>query len=251
MQVSSSLTLSPAERRLSSELSTRQRRERRNMSFLKSNSLRLRAVLLHCIRRRRADDVARPPLVCFTLHPQIQPRWRVLTMRNISLTLLAPLLPLLVVVVLALSASATSPKFQVLHTFVGGAPDGSFPASNLLLDSHGNLFGVSDEGGSLSNCYSLGCGTVFELSPINGRWKERILFNFSPTSSGGFPNVAGTLVLDSRGNVYGTQNGGGDPSCNCGAVYELTRSGGVWTQTILHNFTGGNADGAYPYWGLV
>ncbi len=106
MQVSSSLTLSPAERRLSSELSTRQRRERRNMSFLKSNSLRLRAVLLHCIRRRRADDVARPPLVCFTLHPQIQPRWRVLTMRNISLTLLAPLLPLLVVVVLALSASA-------------------------------------------------------------------------------------------------------------------------------------------------
>jgi len=172
-------------------------------------------------------------------------------MRNIIVALLARLLPLLVVVVLARSTSAASPKFQVLHAFAGGATDGSYPVPNLLLDRYGNLFGTTEEGGSLTDCYSLGCGTAFELSVRNGHWKENVLFDFSPTASGGLPNVAGTLVLDSIGNVYGTQNAGGDPSCNCGSVYKLTRSGGVWTQTLLHNFTGGTTDGAYPYWGLV
>jgi uncharacterized repeat protein (TIGR03803 family) len=172
-------------------------------------------------------------------------------MRSFIFAIHARVFPILAIVVLAVSASGASPKFQVLHAFAGGATDGGSPVSNLLLDKNGNLFGTTGLGGLITDCYTDGCGTAFELSPRNGRWKESVLYDFSPTSNGEFPNPSGTLVFDSKGNVYGTQSNGGDPSCQCGVVYQLTRSGGIWTENVLHTFSGGTSDGFYPYWGLV
>jgi hypothetical protein len=54
----------------------------------------------------------------------------------------------------------------VLYTFQGGN-DGGFPIGNLVFDSSGNLYGVTQfgGGGSCSTNGNTGCGTVFELSP--------------------------------------------------------------------------------------
>src|SRR5207248_5334021 len=66
---------------------------------------------------------------------------------------------------------------------------------------------------------------------------------------------AAALVLDGRGNLYGTTQLGGisNPNCSngsCGVVFELSPSASGWNETVLYSFTGG-ADGATPAAPLV
>jgi uncharacterized repeat protein (TIGR03803 family) len=53
----------------------------------------------------------------------------------------------------------------VLHTFEWG--DGAFPGGGgLVKDAHGNLYGAASNGGTSGvNCYNIGCGVVFKLTP--------------------------------------------------------------------------------------
>jgi hypothetical protein len=52
-----------------------------------------------------------------------------------------------------------------LHSF-GNGNDGTFPTGGLALDSSGNLFGVTAEGGYTGGpCVQDGCGVVFEITP--------------------------------------------------------------------------------------
>lgn len=142
----------------------------------------------------------------------------------------------------------------ILYNFTGGS-DGSTPDGGVTFDSHGNLYGVANEGGGSSNCASGGCATVFELSPSSGgQWTETTLFAFSAISTGIAP--LGGVTLDSQGNLYGTTYFGGDPNCQCGLVFELTpTSSGPWKETVLHSFTGGTfstpPDGGSPQGRLV
>ncbi len=53
---------------------------------------------------------------------------------------------------------------SVLYAFTGGI-DGAGPESNLLLDSAGNLYGVTESGGDSSCDFPYGCGVVFKLQP--------------------------------------------------------------------------------------
>jgi uncharacterized repeat protein (TIGR03803 family) len=55
------------------------------------------------------------------------------------------------------------------------------------------------------------------------------------------------VTIDGTGNLYGTAVTGGSGSCEggCGVVYKLTNSGGIWTQRVIHAFTGGY-DGSGP-----
>jgi uncharacterized repeat protein (TIGR03803 family) len=53
--------------------------------------------------------------------------------------------------------------------------------------------------------------------------------------------------MDTAGNLYGTTNSSG--AYLQGNVFKLAPSGGGWTFTSLHDFTGGN-DGGNP-WGNV
>jgi uncharacterized repeat protein (TIGR03803 family) len=57
----------------------------------------------------------------------------------------------------------------------------------------------------------------------------------------------GNLVTDKDGNLYGvTADGGvGCVPNGCGVVFRLSKASGVWKETVLHKFTGGN-DGYYP-----
>ena len=81
---------------------------------------------------------------------------------------------------------------------------------------------------------------------------ETVLYNFCSQTScvdGYIPY--GSLVADSSGNhLYGTTYQGGAHSY--GEVFELTNSGGTWSETVIYSFSGpSNSDGAYPFGGLV
>lgn len=122
---------------------------------------------------------------------------------------------------------------SVLYAFQGGH-DGSFPFAGLIADAAGNFYGTTSQGGSA------GAGTVFEISP-NGQ--ESVLLAFDGRSGGA--NPFGSLVIDSRGNLYGTTAAGG--SANAGTVFKLKPHG---KEVVLHSFRGGR-NGANPRAGLV
>jgi hypothetical protein len=55
--------------------------------------------------------------------------------------------------------------FGPLYTF-SGSPDGSYPASSLIFDRSGKLYGTTQMSGNTEqNCGHNGCGTVFEVRP--------------------------------------------------------------------------------------
>ncbi len=125
----------------------------------------------------------------------------------------------------------------ILYNFQGGT-DGEYPNGGLIFDAAGNLYGVTDYGGSG------GGGTVFELSPSNGGWTETILHNFRG-SDGEDPQ--GPLLADQAGNLYGVTGAGG--SANLGAVFELAQPRN-WTFELLYSFPNYVA-GDQPEGGLV
>ena len=130
----------------------------------------------------------------------------------------------------------------VLYRFSGGA-DGSTPyAVSLAIDAKGNLYGTTLGGGDLS-CGTAhgGCGTVFKVDPTGN---ETVLHAFTGSIDGGYPYAG--VVLDSRGNLYGTTASGGEDGC-CGTVFKVDSSG---HQTMLYSFS--HADTGYgPVSGLV
>ena len=116
-----------------------------------------------------------------------------------------------------------------------GAPDGANPVGDLVVDTHGNLYGTTMAGGMTGGtCGSGGCGVVFKLA--NGG-VETVLHAFTG-SDGAFPGAG--LVLDMAGNLYGTTTGGGGG--NSGVVFKVDPSG---NETVLYSFTG-SADGGQP-----
>jgi uncharacterized repeat protein (TIGR03803 family) len=129
----------------------------------------------------------------------------------------------------------------VLHSFGRNNNDGDNPMGGVTLDAKGNIYGTTSEGGPSQ------AGTVFEvIQTRKGNWNERILHSFDVTD--GIMPWFGSLIFDQNGNLYGTTTGGG--SGNYGTVFELTHSGGIWTENVLHNFAGGE-DGAGPNAGVV
>jgi uncharacterized repeat protein (TIGR03803 family) len=114
--------------------------------------------------------------------------------------------------------------------------DGPDPGNQLSIDSKGNLYGV------LSSINEN--GGVFELSrQSNGTWKQTILYEFTGKNGDGSTPLGG-VVLDSKGNLYGTTFGGG--SLGYGTIFELMpNSNGTWTESILYNFTN-HGDGSSP-----
>jgi uncharacterized repeat protein (TIGR03803 family) len=129
-------------------------------------------------------------------------------------------------------------------------PETSTPLGPLVADSAGNFYGVAAGPGAENGTNN---GIAFELSPPakkGGSWTVTTIFTFNGTSDGNLPESG--LVIDSQGNLYGTTYGGGSGTCllgnsniGCGVVFELSQSGGSWSETVLYNFQGGK-DGRNP-----
>jgi uncharacterized repeat protein (TIGR03803 family) len=122
-----------------------------------------------------------------------------------------------------------------LYSFTGKS-DGGSPFCNLIRDGNGNLYGTTSGGGTFR------FGTVFK---IDSQGHESVLHNFAGGSDGESP-MAG-LVLDSKGNLYGTTAAGGViGKYGYGTIFEISQNG---TETVLHAFN--RLDGQTPAAGLI
>ena len=116
----------------------------------------------------------------------------------------------------------------MLYRFTDGASAGGIAA----FDQAGNLYGISVWGGAY------GHGAVFELTPSPGGWTEKILYSFTGGSDGDGPL---SLFMGNDGNLYGTTYSAGTGN-GAGVVFELTPSGGSWTETVVYTLTGYGGD---------
>lgn len=121
----------------------------------------------------------------------------------------------------------------VLYAFHGGQ-DGTFPSSALIFDATGNLYGTMGSGGG-TGCGGSGCGYVFKLAPDG---TKTTLAAFGSAGDPTSPQVG--VVMDRRGNLYGTGRFGG--AAGCGGVFKVAPGRAART---IYSFTCGS-DGAYP-----
>jgi uncharacterized repeat protein (TIGR03803 family) len=108
-------------------------------------------------------------------------------------------------------------------------PDGAGPLGRLALDSHGNFWGSTYQGGIGWNptLGGFGSGTLFQLPPSLLRTTPaRFISGEGPTDG---------PIFDSSGNIYGIWSQGG--LTGQGALYELSATGVL---TTLVSFTGPN-----------
>jgi len=140
----------------------------------------------------------------------------------------------------------------VIYNFGTFAGDGQYP-NGMVIGTDGVLYGTTSDGGLVDQapCVPMGCGTVFSLTPPTppaAPWIENVLYSFS-LSDGIYPAAA--VVIGSGGVLYGTTTAGG--ASNYGVVFSLTppvSPGGVWTESVLHSFTG-HKDGGELFGGLA
>ena len=141
----------------------------------------------------------------------------------------------LVLAALLAATAWAADSTKLIYSFAGNS-DGEYLDTELVRDSVGNLYGTSVQGGTF------GGGTVFQVTPAG---VHTVLYNFTGGTDGGEPYKG--VTLDAQGNLYGTTVAGGSGSCDggCGVVFKLTNSGGGWTESVVHSFTGGS-DGSGP-----
>jgi uncharacterized repeat protein (TIGR03803 family) len=122
----------------------------------------------------------------------------------------------------------------ILYSFTGTRLHGGEPGPTLAMDASGNLYGTTPVGGIGNSCVyiTLDCGVVFELHApkTNGAaWTEQAVYSFGMPGD----SLYGPSHLVMRGtSFYGTARtiGGG------GAVFQLARSHGIFTRTVLYEF---------------
>jgi uncharacterized repeat protein (TIGR03803 family) len=125
--------------------------------------------------------------------------------------------------------------------------DGENPVAGLVFDLKGNLYGTTYSGGAHDRCnYNDHCGVVFKLTP---KGEETVLYTFcAQTNCTDGENPYAAVVLDRKGNLYGTTVNGG--AHGVGVVFKLTPEG---KETVLYSFCAQDncPDGYDPSSGLV
>jgi uncharacterized repeat protein (TIGR03803 family) len=124
----------------------------------------------------------------------------------------------------------------VLHSF-GGTTHGAEAFTPVVVDSGGNVFGVTFKGGAGPTGWN---GVVFSLnSSAGGKWKPTTIYGF-PFSDGAAPYP--NLLPDGLGTFYGTSSYGG--AYDLGTVFELSpNTNGGWKETIIYSVPSGRLTG--------
>jgi uncharacterized repeat protein (TIGR03803 family) len=125
----------------------------------------------------------------------------------------------------------------ILHS-LAPSTDGSHPRSGVAIDEQGNLYGTAESGGATDN------GTIFKIAP-DGTFNVLHAFANAPYDGS---QPFGDLILDKRGNLYGTTQYGGSKAG--GTIFKINRAGKL---TLLHSFCldANCTDGGAPRGALV
>ena len=125
-------------------------------------------------------------------------------------------------------------ELTVLHSF-NDTTDASNPTGSLVMDSHGDFYGLaSSDNGSISH------GSIFKITP-SGTFT--LLYSFTDGNDGGYPY--GSLIFGKDGMLYGTTSNAGPNGS--GTIFKCDTLG---NETVVYGFTGG-PDGSTPYGSLV
>jgi len=90
------------------------------------------------------------------------------------------------------------------------------------------------------------------VAPLQAASTFKVLYTFGALPDEQVPSAGPGVVLDAAGNLYGTTiEGGTGPGCGanagCGTLFKLTpNQDGSWTESILFEFLGDSATGAFP-----
>ena len=125
--------------------------------------------------------------------------------------------------VFELSRSGSGWTENVLYEFAYDNDTGDLPASGVVFDSAGNLYGTTSLNGAHDN------GSVYELSPSPSGWTATTLYSFTNADNG----EGSGLLMDAQGNLFGIAGLFG-----AGEAYQLTPQGGSWYYKVLQAFTG-------------
>ena len=134
------------------------------------------------------------------------------------------------------SYNITSGDYNILHDF-GSDSDGAVPNGSLIQASDNLLYGMTSSGGSG------GGGIIFSYNIASDAYT--VLHNFGNGNDGRSPFA--TLLQASDGLLYGTTSAGGASDSGTVFNYNILSA----TETVIHNFTGGSADGKNPQCSLI
>ncbi len=145
-------------------------------------------------------------------------------------------------ILLVTAVAAQAQTLTVLYSFTNGDV-GNTPASGLIMDQAGRLYGTASAGGTH------GKGTVYRISRAGSGWTVAPLYSFQGGADGAYPVANVTFGPD--GTLYGTTPAGGlGGNGGYGTVFNLRPSPSAckaalcpWTETVLYRFTGGSDGG--------
>jgi uncharacterized repeat protein (TIGR03803 family) len=135
-------------------------------------------------------------------------------------------------VVYRMNADGTG--FQIIHSFTGGAADGSGPSFSAPVVSGGVIYGMTANGGTA------GLGVIFRMNTDGTGFT--VLHSFAATGDGYDPAGGLTLVGNT---LYGMTNQGG--THGIGTIFKINTDGTGYGLT--HSFAGSSgspSDGAQP-----
>ncbi|MGA8152096.1 MAG: choice-of-anchor tandem repeat GloVer-containing protein [Terriglobales bacterium] len=156
------------------------------------------------------------------------------------------ILAILAVTLFASSTCIGGTADQVVHNFALNGKDGVTPEGGLVVDSGGNLYGTTAQGGRF------GGGTLFTLipPPAGIAWTEKVLHDFANDGVDGLNPYASLIFDAAEGNLFGTTLAGGTQGM--GTVFELKHlAAGGWKEKVLYSFKNDGKDGANPRAALV
>ncbi len=124
---------------------------------------------------------------------------------------------------------------------------GAGPQAGVVFGPDGSLYGTTSSGGN-------GDGNVVELTAPSTickvafcPWTENELHIFPGGADDGAQPGLGDLIFDQQGSIYGTTLWGGQSGL--GTVYQMTKAGSTWTESVLYSFSG--PEGSGPVGGVI
>jgi uncharacterized repeat protein (TIGR03803 family) len=121
------------------------------------------------------------------------------------------------------SRSLLSATLGTLKSFYSDDADGAYPTSGLIADSAGNLYGMTEFGGTSND------GTVFKVAA--GSRAVSVVASFDRTT-GYHPD--GELFVDKAGNLYGTTRGNGGET-QYGTIFKIAAGSHTVTTVVSFN----------------